>query len=164
MPTNTEATPPATGASRAFELYDAKMPVRRYKLLLQTFLKRRGSGTRQAIADALGLTRGFVTQMTSPAYDLAIPETHVRALVKLAGLRASEERAFLDAYIAAHPDRAAEVMGGATPQTHRTLTITLPMLASEAAQCRLEALIERFAKDVAAAMLAGEAEARKAEA
>jgi hypothetical protein len=161
MPTITDPQSPSAGASRAFELYDAKMPVRRYKLLLQTFLKRRGSGTRQAMADALGLTRGFVTQMTSPAYDLAIPETHVRSLVRLAGLEPAEERAFLDAYVAAHPDRAAEMLGSGTAHAQRTLTITLPALASEAAQCRLEALVERFAKDVAAAMLASEGEARK---
>lgn len=53
------------------------MPVRRYKLLLQTFLRRHGAGKRQAIADALGNPCSFVTQIMSQAYYLAIPAQHV---------------------------------------------------------------------------------------
>ena len=52
------AAPPGA-APRAFELYDERMLVRRYRLLL--FLKRRVSGARQAVAEALGHTRSFVT-------------------------------------------------------------------------------------------------------
>ncbi len=135
-------TPSPTG--RDFELFDDLMPIRRYKLLLQTFLKRRGSGARQAIAEALGHTRSFVTQITSPAYDLAIPAGQVRAILKLAELSPDEERIFLDAYVEAHPERAAEVYA----QSHRTLSIVLPDLGDPAAQHRLETLIRRLAEDV----------------
>jgi hypothetical protein len=146
------ATP---GSARDFELYDERMPVRRYKLLLQAFLKRRGPGTRQAIAEALGNTRSFITQITSPAYDMAIPPQHVRTIIRLAALQPEEERTFLDAYLAAHPDRAMEVLGRSDG---RTLTLTLPLLSSPAAQHRLETLITHFARDTAAAMLENEAE------
>jgi hypothetical protein len=98
--------------------------------------------------------------MTSPAYDLAIPAAHVRTIARLAGLPAQEERAFFDAYLAAHPERAAEVLGA--PQqdgSGRILTITLPQLITEAAQQRLETLILRFAREVAAAMQQTEADA-----
>jgi len=142
----------ANSTSREFELFDELMPVRRYKLLLQVFLKRRGSGSRQAIAEALGNTRSFITQITSPAYDLAIPAQHVRTIVKLAGLTPNEERMFLDAYIEAHPERASEVMGSVGDAHVSTLTITVPLLANPAAQRRLELLLERIAKDVAATM------------
>ena len=90
---------PSALAGREFELFDDLMPIRRYKLLLQTFLKRRGSGARQAIAEALGHTRSFVTQITSPAYDLAIPGGQVRAILRLADLTPEEERIFLEAYV-----------------------------------------------------------------
>lgn len=141
----------SANTAREFELFDDLMPVRRYKLLLQTFLKRRGAGSRQAIAEALGNTRSFITQITSPAYDLAIPAQHVRTIVKLAGLNPNEERMFLDAYLAAHPERASEVMGGAAGGT--TLTITVPLLPNPATQRRLELLLERIAKDIATSML-----------
>ncbi|CAH1653853.1 hypothetical protein [Chelatococcus asaccharovorans] len=151
------ATP--SGSVREFELYDELMPVRRYKMLLQAFLKRRGSGSRQAIAEALGNTRSFITQITSPAYDLAIPAHHVRTIVKIAGLQPNEERMFLDAYIAAHPERASEILGrGQSGPGSTTMSLTLPQLSNPAAQRRLEALIERFARDVAATMIANEAD------
>ncbi len=133
-----------SSTARAFELFDDLMPIRRYKILLQTFLKRRGTGARQAIAEQLGHTRSFVTQITSPAYDLAIPANQVRAILKLAELTAEEERIFLDAYIEAHPERAAEVY--AAPHGHGTVTISLPDLGDLAAEARLEALIRRLAE------------------
>ena len=153
----TRADPPSS-TPRDFELYDERLPVRRYKLLLQAFLKRRGPGGRQAIAETLGYTRSFVTQITSPAYDLAIPPQHVRTIVALAELQPDEERAFLDAYIAAHPERASEVLG--RPAGGRTLTVSVPVLSSPRAQQRLEQMIERFAADLGAAMAESEADHR----
>lgn len=132
----------AASTARDFELFDELMPVRRYKLLLQTFLKRRGPGARQTIAESLGHTRSFVTQITSPAYDLAIPSGQVRAIVTLAELTADEERIFLEAYVEAHPERASEVYAS----THRALSIALPDLGDPAAQTRLETLIRRLAE------------------
>lgn len=142
---------------RDFELFDDLMPIRRYKLLLQTFLKRRGSGARQSIAEALGHTRSFVTQITSPAYDLAIPGGQVRTILKLAELTPEEERIFLEAYVEAHPERAAEVYA----QSPRTLSIALPDLGNPAAQHRLESLIRRLAETVVDSVL-DEARGRQA--
>ena len=140
-------------------MYDERLPVRRYKLLLQAFLKRRGAGSRQAMAETLGTTRSFVTQITSPAYDLAIPPQHVRTIVTLAALQPDEERAFLDAYIAAHPERASEVLGRPPGGPGgRTLTVSVPVLSSPRAQQRLEQLVTRFAAELGAAMAETEAE------
>jgi hypothetical protein len=146
-------------SARDFELYDEQMPVRRYKLLLQALLKRRGSGIRQAIAETLGNTRGFVTQITSPAYPLALPAQHVRTIIDMAQMSPNEERMFLDAYLQAHPDRASEVLGRSVDGgSSRTISIRIPLLSSPVAQQRLEALIERFARDVAATMAEAESE------
>jgi hypothetical protein len=151
-PTRQPARAARESSGHGFELFDDLMPIRRYKLLLQTFLKRRGTGSRQAIAEALGNTRSFVTQITSPAYDLAIPAGQVMRIVELAGLTADERRVFLDAYLEAHPERAAKVLGAAPGG--RSLSIPLPTLRSEAAQRRLEQVIERTAAEIAAAFRA----------
>lgn len=142
--------------SRDFELFDELLPVRRYKLLLQTFLNRRGSGSRQAIAEALGNTRSFVTQMTSPAYDLAIPAQHVRRLIELARLDADERRMFIDAYIEAHPERARDILDPASSDGARALTISVPVLRDARAQYHLEQAIERVAAELVATFLAME--------
>lgn len=134
--------PSANG--RSFELFDELMPVRRYKLLLQTFLKRRGFGSRQAIAEALGHTRGFVTQLTSPAYDIAISAAQVQAILRLGELNPEEERIFLAAYVAAHPDRASELY---VPRTD-CVAIAVPDLGDPEAQARMEALIRKLSEDV----------------
>lgn len=141
-------------AARDFDLFDDRMPVRRYKLLLKTFLQRRKSGINQAIADAIGTKRSFVTQMTSPAYDVPLPAQHVRAIVEVAAFTPAERRTFLDAYVEAHPERASEIL--AQPQSTqggRAFTITLPVLRSARAQRRLEALLEQTVRDVVAAVL-----------
>lgn len=148
MATTTRKNRGANG--RAFELFDELMPVRRYKLLLQTFLKRRGSGSRQAIAEALGHSRGFVTQMTSPAYDLAISAPQVRAILRLGELTPEEERVFLAAYVAAHPERASEVYANQSS----SVAIAVPTLDDPEAQARMEALIRKLADDVIESFMA----------
>ncbi len=144
--------------ARDFELFDDLLPVRRYKLLLQTFLKRRGSGSRQAIAEALGNTRSFVTQITSPAYDLAIPAQHVRRIVELARLEPDEKRMFLDAYVEAHPERAADVLGPTLAEGARSVAVEVPTLATESAQRRLEETIQRVAAEIVAGFVEMERE------
>ena len=151
--------PRETGA-REFELFDDLMPVRRYKLLLQTFLKRRGSGSRQAIAEALGNTRSFVTQITSPAYDLAIPAQHVLRIVELARLEPDERRMFLDAYIEAHPERGPEILGRPVSEGGRSILIEVPALSSESAQRHLEQAIRRVANEIVATFVSLDAETR----
>lgn len=143
-----------TGGSsgRSFELFDELMPVRRYKLLLQTFLKRRGTGSRQTIAEALGHSRGFVTQITSPAYDLAISAAQVRAILRVGELTPEEERTFLAAYVAAHPERAADVYANQSA----SVAIAVPVLDDPDAQVRMEALIRKLAEDVIESFMAGQ--------
>ncbi|WP_116134450.1 hypothetical protein [Tropicimonas sp. IMCC34043] len=152
----TKAKTPSHSNGRSFELFDELMPVRRYKLLLQTFLKRRGPGARQAFAEALGHTRSFVTQITSPAYDLAISAAQVRAILRLGVLTAEEERVFLEAYVAAHPDRASDVYTHA----HDGFSLALPDLDDPVAQARMEALIRKLAEGVIESFLE-EARARR---
>lgn len=68
----------------------------------------------------------------------------MRTILKLAGLTPNEERIFLEAYVEAHPERAAEFFA----QSHRALSIAMPNLGDASAQHRLEALIRRLAEDV----------------
>lgn len=112
--------------ARDFELFDDLLPVRRYKLLLQTFLNRRGSGSRQAIAEALGNTRSFVTQMTSPAYDLAIPAQHVRRIIDLVRLE-PEEQADVPRCLSGGASRTGAGRRRCVAGRGRTVTIQLPV-------------------------------------
>lgn len=145
-----DQTAPRRGA-RSFDLFDDQMPIRRYKLLLQSLLQRRGRGIGQTLADATGTNRSFVSQMTSPAYDVPLPTQHVRTIIDAAGFTAEEEWVFLEAYVQAHPERAVELFTRARrPGDTRKLVITVPVLASEQAQRRLEAMIERLAAELAA--------------
>ena len=151
--TASDAAPPSTGRARGrdFDLFDDQMPIRRYKLLLQSLLQRRGRGIGQAIADATGTNRSFVSQMTSPAYDVPLPAQHVRTIIDAAGFSPDEEWMLLEAYVQAHPERANELLyRGRGPADTRRIEITVPVLASERAQRRLETAIERVATELAA--------------
>lgn len=139
-------------STKDFNLFEDLTPVRRYKLILQTFIKRRGSGTSQAIADGLGVTRGYVSQITSPAYDLPIPGPQVSKITVLAGLSSAEERLFLSAYLEAHPDRAVDVVQAFEMEKEQILALAVPRLSNELAQSRMENLIRRISQDVIAAL------------
>jgi len=87
----------------------------------------------------------------------------VRTIIDMAQMSPNEERMFLDAYLQAHPDRASEILGRSVESGRsRTISVRIPLLTNPAAQQRLEALIERFARDVAATMIETEAEAAQA--
>jgi hypothetical protein len=105
------------------------------------------------MAEVLGYTRGFVTQMTSPAYDAAIPARHVVKIMKLSGLQPREQRMFLDTYLDAHPDKISELFGLEDGQASRTLSVEVPVLSSPAAQGRLEMLITTMAREIFDAMV-----------
>lgn len=144
----------ARGGGREFDLFDSQMPVRRYKLLLQSLLQRRGRGIGQAIAAATGTNRSFVSQMTSPAYTTPLPAQHIRAIIETAGFSHDEEWMLIEAYLQAHPERAADLLErGRGGRETRSLTIEVPVLASERTQRRLEAAIERIAAELAAGFL-----------
>lgn len=76
---------------------------------------------------------------------------------------------FLEAYLEAHAERAAEVIGNASGVDRaRALAIKVRVLRSAAAQRRMESFIARLASKVAAAMAEGDedptdADGRKAE-
>ncbi len=157
-----DASPPRRRGrrrTRPFELLSNEMtPVRRYKLLLQHFLERRGSGTQQIIADAIGKHPSFVSQMVSPAYDMPVPSRYVRAIAEHAGFTQTERDAFLDAYLHAHRDRTSDVLGlsvdsGETQRRQWVLEINLPALSSLAAQRLLEGAIISMAQNMAAIAL-----------
>lgn len=136
---------------RAFDLFDSQMPVRRYKLLLQSLLQRRRRGIGQAIADATGTNPSFVSQITSPAYDVPLPVQHLRTIMDTAGFSSNEEWMLIEAYLQAHPERADELLDRSRPHSDsRTIEITVPVLSSERAQRHLEAAIERMAAEFAA--------------
>ena len=144
-------------SARDFNVFDDLTPVRRYKLLLQTFIKRRESGTAQAIAEGLGVTRGYISQITSPAYELPIPGNQVSNIIALAGLSSKEEHMFLAAYLEAHPDRASDVVESFDMKKHRVLPIPIPVLTTEVAQSRMERLIRTVAQEIIASMTEGDA-------
>ena len=149
--TATKRTTGARRSGRAFDLFDSQMPVRRYKLLLQGLLQRRRRGIGQAIADATGTNPSFVSQMTSPAYDVPLPVQHLRTIIDTAGFTSDEERTLIEAYLQAHPERADELLDrGHGRSDSRTIAITVPVLSSERAQRHLEAAIQRMATEFAA--------------
>jgi hypothetical protein len=57
--------------------------VRAYKRLLQGYLDRRPSGTRQKIAEALGKHKSFVSQITNPAYSAPVPARHLATIFEI---------------------------------------------------------------------------------
>lgn len=149
----------ARRSPREFDLLEGELgPVRYYKLLLQLFLRRREAGIRQAIADAIGKNRSFVSQLTSPAYDVPVPARYVGTMLAVARFTAGETRAFLDAYLTAHPDRAGELPAdvgadGSADGRTRQIVLSVPALSDPAAQARLQLLIETMAQEIAATMV-----------
>lgn len=80
--------------------------IKAYKVLLSAIIDKRPSGTRQRLADALGKHRSFITQMTGVAYPTPVPERHLAAIFSICHFSNDEQFAFLEAYDAAHADRA----------------------------------------------------------
>ncbi|MCG8359355.1 MAG: hypothetical protein MI920_27635 [Kiloniellales bacterium] len=120
-----------------------------YKILLNTFLDRRPPGTRQACARAIGKDRSFVSQISSPAYAAPLPARYLRPISAVCGFSDREEQALVRAYLAAHPERAAEIYGTAgSGAGARKMEITIPKLGSLAVQQRHELMIQRLVRDL----------------
>jgi hypothetical protein len=83
--------------------------IKAYKVLLSAIIDKRPSGTRQRLADALGKHRSFITQITGVTYPTPVPERHLAAIFSLCHFSTEEQRTFLKAYDAAHPDRAGRL-------------------------------------------------------
>jgi len=92
--------------------------VARYKLVLMQVLDMR-----QRLAQALGKSRSFISQIANPTYPTPIPAQHLQTIFEICHFSLDERRAFLKAYAAAHPRRSAPVRD--VPHT-RVVTVTVP--------------------------------------
>ncbi len=120
-----------------------------YKRLLQSYIDRRPSGTRQKIAAALGTNKSFVSQITSPAYAVPVPESHIDTIMAICHFSAEEREAFLSAYADAHPGRSGRPDGGAAKaEPSRRLQISVPVFGDAALQHEVEDMIRAFADRV----------------
>ena len=84
--------------------------IRAYKVLLSAAIDKRPSGTRQRLADALGKHRSFISQITGVSYPTPVPERHLLTIFSLCHFSLEEQRAFLEIYDAAHPERAGRLV------------------------------------------------------
>ena len=121
-----------------------------YKRVLQGSLDRRPSGTRQRIAEALGKHKSFVSQITNPAYSVPIPARHVAAIMDLCHFSNEERKAFLEAYVRAHPNRHQSLRPTARGSTPHVLHIPVPTFEDPEEQREVEDLIRSFAARVIA--------------
>lgn len=133
-------------------------PVAYYKLILNTFLDRRPPGIRQVLADAIGKDRSFISQISNAAYAVPIPARHVRPICTVCQFTPEEEQVFVRSYLAAHPDRAADIYGVARRDGGvNRLEVVVPALDSEEQRQRLEGLVQGMAREVADLVAAGTA-------
>jgi hypothetical protein len=110
-----------------------------YKKVLREVLERRPSGMRQRLAEALGTTRSFVSQITNPTYATPIPAQYITTVFEVCHFSEGERTRFLAAYRKAHPRRGG---GLETPvEAVRELTVTVPDLGSEALNAEFDALV-----------------------
>jgi hypothetical protein len=92
---------------------DAKAAhVEAYKTILRNILDRRPSGTRQRLATALGKNRSFVSHISNPAYQVPIPAPHLESIFEICHFSPAEKRAFLEAFMLAHPNRLKHIRSG----------------------------------------------------
>jgi hypothetical protein len=124
--------------------------VRGYKQLLQTYIDRRPSGTRQKIALALGKHKSFVSQITNPAYPAPVPARHLGTIFDLCHFSPEERATFMAAYRAAHP-RRSQAVGPAAPGPHEhVIQIRVPALHDARLQRELEDTIRQMANRIIA--------------
>ena len=117
-----------------------------YKAILKHVLDNRPSGTRLKLAVALGKNRSFVSQITNTAYPVPIPAQHIETVFEVCHLSPGERTAFMEAYQAAHPRRAAAL--GATRAT-RIISVTVPDLGDARKNRMLDQLVAELAARLA---------------
>jgi hypothetical protein len=122
---------------QAEQAKDPAALVAAYKTVLREVLERRPSGMRQRLAEALGTTRSFVSQITNPAYTTPIPAPYVATILEICRLSEVERGRFLAAYRKAHPRR------GAAPESERTrtLVLTVPDFAADGLNAEFDAML-----------------------
>lgn len=126
--------------------------IKAYKLLLSSIIDKRPSGTRQRLADALGKHRSFISQITSIAYPTPVPERHLATIFSLCHFSADEQKAFLVAYDAAHPDRAGR---DNSVSKLRTVSIAVDDLGSQSLNQKFDEAITEFAHKISKLMKEG---------
>jgi hypothetical protein len=117
-----------------------------YTAILKRVLDNRPSGTRLKLAVALGKNRSFVSQITNTAYPVPIPAQHIETVFEVCHLSPGERTAFMEAYQAAHPRRAAAL--GATRAT-RIISVTVPDLGDARKNRMLDQLVAELAARLA---------------
>jgi hypothetical protein len=94
---------------------------------------------RQRLAETLGTTRSFVSQISNPAYSTPIPAPYIATVLDVCHFSDAERTRFLAAYRRAHPRRGAgETAAG---ERVRNLTLTVPDLGSEALNEEFDAMV-----------------------
>ena len=91
--------------------------VEAYKTILRNILDQRPSGTRQRLATALGKNRSFVSQISQPSYPAPIPAPHLEIIFEICHFSPADKRAFLDAFMRAHPNRLKQTRHGPSLRT-----------------------------------------------
>lgn len=110
-----------------------------YKIVLREVLERRPSGMRQRLAEALGTTRSFVSQISNPSYATPIPAQYVSSIFEICHFSDGERQRFMAAYRRAHPRRGGVVED--LPEPTRTLVVEVPDLGSEARNGEFDAVV-----------------------
>ena len=121
--------------------------IKAYKILLSAIIDKRPSGTRQRLADALGKHRSFITQITGIAYQTPVPERHLAAIFSLCHFSTDEQRAFLKAYDAAHPERAGRL---AELRRLRPISIMVQDFGDEEKNRKFDEAVADFARTIGA--------------
>ncbi len=124
-----------------------------YKRLLREVLERRPSGMRQRLAEALGTTRSFVSQITNPSYATPIPAACIETIFDVCHFSEAERSRFSTAYRRAHPRRG----GVEEPaEAARTLTLAVPDLGSDGLNAEFDAAMAEMVHRIARLMASRE--------
>ncbi len=132
------------------QVVSREQAVRAYKRLLQTYLDRRPSGTRQKIALALGKHKSFVSQITNPAYAAPVPARHLGTIFDICHMSPEERSIFLAAYRAAHPKRSESMALDPVQDSEHVIQIRVPNLGDPRLQRELEETIRHTASRIIA--------------
>ncbi len=114
-------------------------PVTSYKAIFRAVLEARPSGMRQRIAETLGTTRGFISQISNPNYATPIPAAYLPAIFEVCHFSDDERKAFVAAYDKAHPGRIEPLSGRMVG--HRMITIEVPDFGDTALNHEMESRI-----------------------
>ena len=121
--------------------------VAEYKRVFKEVLDNRPSGMRLRLAHAMGKNRSFVSQISNPAYPVPIPVQHLNTIFDVCHFPPPTKTAFLHAYARAHPRRVGQLDD--IPRD-RTMMLHLPDLGNAKRNGHLEALMQEFARRLAA--------------